>query len=239
LPGRTLMSQTNQLSGAEAFVRMLQAHEVKYIFGLCGDTSLPLYDALHRLDHGITHILTRDERSAAYMADAYARVSGRGGVCEGPSGGGATYLLPGVVEANESSVPLLAVTTDIATTSRGRFTLTHLDQQSPPPPVTKWNRCLDKASAIPGALRQAFTQMTTGRPGAAHLGLPYDVQKDPVDEGDVWADPTLNHCPSRRTAPEHAAVEAAAARLQAATRPLFICGGGAIIAGAESELQRL
>src|SRR5262245_55828006 len=229
----------NQLSGAEAFVRMLQKHGVTHIFGLCGDTSLPLYDALHRLDHGITHILTRDERSAAYMADAYARVSGRVGVCEGPSGGGATYLLPGVAEANESSVPLLAVTTDIATTSRGRFTLTELDQQALFRPVTKWNRVLDKASAIPSALRAAFTQMTTGRPGAVHLGLPYDVQKDPVDDGDVWADPTLNACPARRTAPDEAAVTAAAARLQAAARPVFICGGGVIIAGAESELQRL
>ena len=67
----------NQLSGAEAFVRMLTLHGVEVIFGLCGDTSLPLYDALARLDHGMRHVLTRDERSAAYMADAYARVSGR------------------------------------------------------------------------------------------------------------------------------------------------------------------
>jgi acetolactate synthase-1/2/3 large subunit len=79
----------NHLNGAEAFIRMLQRHGVEVIFGLCGDTSLPLYDALARLDHGITHVLTRDERSAAYMADAYARVTGRVGVCEGPSGGGA------------------------------------------------------------------------------------------------------------------------------------------------------
>src|SRR5262245_48124761 len=229
----------NQLSGAEAFVRMLQKHGVTHIFGLCGDTSLPLYDALHRLDHGITHILTRDERSAAYMADAYARVSGRVGVCEGPSGGGATYLLPGVAEANESSVPLLAVTTDIATTSRGRFTLTELDQEALFRPVTKWNRVLDKASAVPSALRTAFTQMTTGRPGAVHLGLPYDVQKEPVEEGEVWADPALERCPSRRTAPDPAVVKDAAARLRAATSPLFICGGGAVISGAEAELQRL
>ena len=115
---------TNQLNGAEAFVRMLQLHGVKHIFGLCGDTSLPFYDALYRLDHGMTHILTRDERSAAYMADGYARVSGKVGICEGPSGGGATYILPGVVEAGESSIPVLAITSDIAVTSRGRYTLT-------------------------------------------------------------------------------------------------------------------
>src|SRR3982751_4617217 len=118
----------NELSGAEAFVRMLQLHGVKHVFGLCGDTSLPLYDALYRLDHGITHILTRDERSAAYMADGYARVTGRVGVCEGPSGGGATYLLPGLVEANESSIPVLGINSDISVGSRNKFTLTELDQ---------------------------------------------------------------------------------------------------------------
>src|SRR5690349_10417637 len=117
-----------EISGAEAFVRMLQKHDVKHIFGLCGDTSLPLYDALARLDHGIQHILCRDERSAAYMADAYARVSGKVGVCEGPSGGGATYILPGLAEANESSVPLLCINSDISIGARGRYTLTELDQ---------------------------------------------------------------------------------------------------------------
>ncbi|MBL8655378.1 MAG: thiamine pyrophosphate-binding protein, partial [Alphaproteobacteria bacterium] len=83
----------NRLSGAEAFVKLLTAHGVDTVFGLCGDTSLPLYDALARLGgpggHGIRHILTRDERSAGYMADTYARVTGKVGVCEGPSGGGA------------------------------------------------------------------------------------------------------------------------------------------------------
>ena len=110
---------SNELTGAEAMVRMLQRHGVKHIFGLCGDTSLPFYDALYRLDHGIEHILTRDERCAAYMADGYARVSGRVGVCEGPSGGGATYILPGLVEANESSIPILGITTDVSVGSKG------------------------------------------------------------------------------------------------------------------------
>ena len=105
----------NTMSGADALVRMLEAHKVRHIFGLCGDTTLPFYDALYRLDHRIEHILTRDERSAAYMADGYARVTGKVGVCEGPSGGGATYILPGLVEANESSVPVLAITSDVGT----------------------------------------------------------------------------------------------------------------------------
>ena len=71
------LRRSNALTGAEAVVRMLQLHGVEHIFGLCGDTSLPFYDALYRLDHGMTHILARDERSAGYMADVYARVSVR------------------------------------------------------------------------------------------------------------------------------------------------------------------
>jgi acetolactate synthase-1/2/3 large subunit len=229
----------NQLSGAEAFVRMLQLHGVRHIFGLCGDTSLPLYDALYRLDHGITHVLTRDERSAAYMADAYARVTGRVGVCEGPSGGGATYLLPGVVEANESAIPVLAVTTDIAVGSRGRYVLTELDQDALYRPLTKWNQVIDRADQVPQTLRAAFRHMTTGRPGAVHIGLPFDVQKDPVDEAAVHADSALGEYPARRVAPEPAAIEAAAAAILSAERALFICGGGPVLAGACAELRAL
>ena len=229
----------NRLSGAEALVRMLQLHGVRHIFGLCGDTSLPLYDALHRLDHSITHVLTRDERSAAYMADAYARVTGRVGVCEGPSGGGATYILPGVVEANESSIPVLAITTDIAVGSRGRCVLTELDQEALFRPLTKWNRVIDRADQIPEAVRAAFRHMTTGRPGAVHLGLPFDVQKDPVDAAAVHADPALGAYPARRIAPEPAAVEAAAQAILSAKRPLFVCGGGPVTAGAQGELREL
>ena len=229
----------NRLSGAEAVVRMLQLHGVRHIFGLCGDTSLPLYDALYRLDHGITHVLTRDERSAAYMADAYARVTGRVGVCEGPSGGGATYILPGVVEANESSIPVLAITTDIAVGSRGRCVLTELDQEALFRPLTKWNRMIDRADQIPAAVRAAFRHMTVGRPGAAHLGLPFDVQKDPVDEAEVHADPALGAYPARCSAPEPAAIAVAAQAILSAERPLFICGGGPVIGGAEEDLCAL
>src|SRR5258706_13357550 len=154
-----------QISGAEAMLRVLQLHGVCHIFGLGGDLSVPFYDAVARLDHGMKHILTRDERSASYMADGYARVSGRVGVCEGPSGGGATYLLPGIVEANESSIPVLGITTDISTTSRGRYALTELDQEALYRPLTKRTEIIDRAADIPDAVRRAFRAMTSGRPG--------------------------------------------------------------------------
>jgi len=227
------------LTGAEAVVEVLRGHGVEVLFGLCGDTSLPFYDALARLPHGMRHILTRDERSAAYMADGYARVSGKVGVCEGPSGGGATYILPGIVEANESSVPLLAITTDVSVASRGRYTLTEVDQGALMRPLTKWNAVLDRAADIPRVFRAAFNAMTTGRPGAAHIALPFDVQNGTLERADLWADPSLGSCPSRRVGPDPFYVELAAKLLRGAKRPTIVCGGGVVISGAEGELIEL
>ena len=227
------------ITGAEAAVRMLQLHGVKHIFGLCGDTSLPFYDALYRLDHGMEHILTRDERSAAYMADAYARVTGKVGVCEGPSGGGATYILPGVIEANESSVALLSITSDVPVTARGRYPLTELDQKALFAPLTKWNTVVDHVSQIPHVFRTAFRAITTGRPGSAHIGLPYDLQKQSLDAEQLWAQREHGRFPAFRTAPAAELVSAAADVILAAKRPVFVCGGGVMISGACAELVTL
>lgn len=233
------MAKSNHMTGAEAMVRMLQAYDVQHMFGLCGDTTLPLYDALARLDHDITHFLTRDERHAAYMADGYARVTGKPGVCEGPSGGGATYILPGMVEANESSVPVLAITTDVATTSAGRYPLTELDQTALFRPLTKWNASLDNAARLPAMMRRAFREMATGRPGAVHLALPFDTQKAAVEDHEVWAEPAHRAYPAARTAPQHSDIVAAAEALTAASSALVICGGGPVIAGAAEALEAL
>ena len=229
----------SKMNGADALVRMLQLNGVKHIFGLCGDTSLPFYDAMARLDHGIDHILTRDERSAGYMVDAYARVTGRPGVCEGPSGGGATYLLPGLVEANESSIPVLGITSDVSVGSRGKFPLTELDQQSLYRPLTKWNTTVDRVDQIPGAVRGAFRAMTTGRPGAAHICLPYDLQKQELDASEVWAQPGHDRYPAMRSRPHQADIELAAERLVAAKCPVIVCGGGVILAAACVMLETL
>ncbi len=229
------MTKPTTLTGAESAVKMLQAHGVKHIFGLCGDTSLPFYDALARLKHGMTHILTRDERSASYMADGYARASGRVGVCEGPSGGGATYIIPGVAEANESSVPLLCITSDISVSSRGRFTLTELDQEALFRPITKWTQVVPRASRVPLAFAEAFRRIGSGRPGAAHIGLPLDVQRETLDASALPA-PAAR---APRAAPDAQLVREAAALLTRARQPAFVVGGGVMIADACRELQTL
>jgi acetolactate synthase-1/2/3 large subunit len=227
------------MTGAEAMVRALEAHGVTHIFGLCGDTTLPFYDAMNRLEHGITHVLTRDERSAAYMADGFSRVTGRVGVCEGPSGGGATYILPGLIEANESSYAVLAITTDISVGSYGKYPLTEVNQEALMAPLTKFNTVIKRADHIPRMVRQAFRAMTTGRSGAAHLGLPYDIQHDEVPAGDIWGDPRHQSYPAYRAAPEPGAAEAAAEAILSAKSPLIVCGGGVVISGAMAELGRL
>ena len=236
---KPIEAATSTITGAEAAVEMLRAHGVEILFGLCGDTSLPFYDALARLPHGMRHILARDERAAAYMADGSARVSGKVGICEGPSGGGVTYILPGLAEANESSVPLLCINSDISVGARGHFTLTELDQGALMRPVTKWNTVLDKSADLPGAFREAFRQITTGRPGAAHIALPFDVQNGLVNRTEIRGDANFGRYPAERAAPDSDSVERAARLLREAARPVFICGGGVMISGAEAELARL
>ncbi len=230
---------SNAMNGADALVAMLKAHGVRHIFGLCGDTSLPFYDSMRSHGSDITHVLTRDERSATYMADAYARVTGRPGVAEGPSGGGATYILPGLIEASESSYAVLGITTDISVGTYGKYPLTEVDQNALMAPVTKWNQVIVQAAHIPRMVRTAFRAMTTGRSGAAHLGLPYDIQYDPVDPSDIWADPKHQSFPAYRQAPEPGAAEAAVEAILSANSPLIVCGGGVVIAGAMDELARM
>ena len=229
----------NALTGADAMVRMLEAQGVQHIFGLCGDTTLPFYDALFRLDHGISHVLTRDERSAAYMADGYARVTGRPGICEGPSGGGATYILPGLVEANESSIPILSITSDVSTRAKGHYPLTELDQEGLMRPLTKFNQVIQHADQVPDAVRTAFRKMTTGRPGTAHLGFPIDVQRGEADSDDIWSDPAHATFPAYPSGPDMAAIDSCLDALLSARFPLLICGGGVVLARGENELKAL
>lgn len=230
---------SNELNGAEAMVRMLESHGVEHIFGLCGDTTLPFYDAMLRLDHNINHVLTRDERSATYMADGYSRVTGRVGVAEGPSGGGATYILPGLIEANESSYAVLGITTDISVGTYGKYPLTEVDQEALMRPLTKWNSVIKQAAHIPRMVRSAFRAMTTGRAGSAHLGLPYDIQYDKVDPSDIWADAKHQSYPAYPQGPEPGAAQATVDAILSAKNPLIVCGGGVVIAGAMDELDRL
>ena len=112
-------------------------------------------------------------------------------------------------EANESSIPILAITSDVSVNSRGHYPLTELDQESLMKPLTKWNAVITKSDMIPDMVRTAFRKMTTGRPGSAHLGIPIDVQKGEVNPNQIWAD--VNHAsyPAYPKGPNLMALDAA------------------------------
>ncbi len=226
-------------TGSQAVVEMLCAHETKYIFGLPGDTSTGLYEAFFEARQRLTHVMARDERSAAFMADAYARLSYKPGLCEGPSGGGATYIAPGVAEAHYSSIPVICLTTDIPLRDEGRNVLTEMDQPGLFATITKWNAQVKSASRIPDLMRRAFRLVTSGRPGAVHLCLPSDVLAAELAGAELYGDLACARYPAYRSRADARAVEQAATALLAARRPVLIAGGGAMISAAWDEITAL
>jgi len=227
------------MQGARALVQVLVESGVEHIFGLPGDTGMSFYDALLDARDRVTHVMTRDERSASFMADVYARVGGRLGVCEGPSGGGATYIVPGVAEAHGSAIPLLCLTSDTPVGQQGRGVLTELDQEGLFRPVTKWNTRVNAAASMAEATRRAIRMATSGRPGATHLSLPTDALEGETPAESVYGIPDFQRAPALRTRPDPALVERAAAALVAAERPVIVAGGGVLTSGAWDELTAL
>lgn len=227
------------MQGARALVKVLEESGVRHIFGVPGDTGMALYDALFDSQDSIRHVMTRDERSASFMADVYARVSGRVGVCEGPSGGGATYIVPGVAEAQGSAIPLLCLTSDTPVSQRGRGVLTELDQESLFRPVTKWAHRIDSPATVAEATRRALRMTTSGRPGAVHLSLPTDTLEGETPERSVFGDQTFGQTPSMRTRPDTDLIERAARLIESARRPVIVAGGGVLVSKATSALARL
>ena len=224
--------------GATQLLRSLEAQGVEYVFGVCGDTSVGLYRTFEELEPELEmeHLLLRDERGASFAADAYGRLAGAPGVCEGPSGGGATYLIPGLTEAEDSSVPVVGLNTTIPVTHRGRGVLTELDQATLFDPVTKWNASVDDPDQVPRKVREAFRQATAGRPGATHLSFPMDSLSGEC-ESEVYTDERGTRCPADRTPPAPDAVRDALSVLDESERPVIVAGGGVHTSGAWEELR--
>ncbi len=226
------------MNAAEALVQMLSDTGVSHIFGLPGDTSMGLYEALYDRTDTIRHVMFRDERSAAFAADAYARFTNRVGVTEGPSGGGATYILAGVAEAQGSAVPMLCLTTDTPVREEGRGVLTELDQVALFRPVTKWTTKVKTAPGLPDALRRALRLATSGRPGAAHLALPADVLAEDIAGASTHTDVRWGRTPSVPVRPDPDAISQAARLIERAERPVVVAGGGVHMSGAWDALTR-
>jgi len=229
------------MRGAEALVQMLLEYKVGVVFGVPGDTSLALYEAIHDAFPKIRHIMARDERSAGFMADAYARIARKPGICECPSGAGALYSIPGVAEANASSIPVILFTSDISLADEGKGAITALDHHKLFEPVTKWSSFMKQVEKIPETVRRAFRIATTGRPGAVHLALPQEVLTGQFQGSTrtIFSEPECVGYPAYRTRGSREMLEEAVRYLLKATRPVIIAGGGANHSGAEREILAL
>jgi acetolactate synthase-1/2/3 large subunit len=216
------------MNGAEALVRMLKAYEVEHLFGVPGDTNVPLYTALLTVQGAPRHLMARDERSAGFMADAYARVCNKPGVLEVPSGAGAMYALPAIAEAQGSSVPQILITSDTPLAGEGRGVITELDCARLFQPITKASLLVKSAAMIPEVMRRAFRIATSGRPGAVHVAIPEDVQQQKLSTESVslHAERACQRYPAYPVRPPREQVAELHRLLQRARRPLLVVGGG-------------
>jgi acetolactate synthase I/II/III large subunit len=232
---------SSEINGAQAIVRMLEAYGVKHVFGVPGDTSVPLYQALYERRDAIAHVLARDERSAGFMADVYARLSHKPGVCECPSGAGALYSAPGIAEANASSIPILLLTSGVSLAGEGKGTITEMDHHVFFESISKWSNFLKLAVKIPETLRRAFRVATSGCPGAVHLAFPTETVTDriPLARISLHAETECTAYPSMRFRGSPDAITRVARRLKQARRPVLIVGGGANHSQARREVQEL
>ena len=218
------------------------AHGIQRMFGVPGGQSLPLYHGVATRPGEIEHTLMRDERSASYAADAYARLSGTVGVCDATVGPGATNLVSGLVEAYCSSIPTLAIVADIPRAWEHRRHLGSasqaFDQRSILAPCAKWYARLDDPDGLDDVVDHCIRVATSNRPGPVVLEVPDDVFTSAASE-DPHPDGLSAAFPRTRTAPDPASVTAAAQAIAASRRPAVLVGGGAQISGAYDEVRAL
>jgi acetolactate synthase-1/2/3 large subunit len=225
----------SEISGAAALLTALEKEKVEYIFGLPGGANLPIYDAL--VDSKLRHILVRHEQAAAHMADGYARIKRKAGVCFATSGPGATNLVTGIATAYADSSPIVAVTGQVALPMIGKDAFQEIDIIGVTNPCTKYAFQPRHASEIPEAVKKSFYIAESGRPGPVLIDIPKDVQQqvtniefpeyikirgyNPVVDADL------------------SEINKACDMLLKAEKPVIMAGGGVILSGAFSELQTL
>lgn len=224
------------MNAAEAAVKVLEDAKVRLVFGIPGSQTTPFYDALYSSQ--VRHILTRHEQAAAYMADAYAKLTGSVGVCDGTGGPGATNLLTGIATAWTDRSPVLALTGQQPLAQRDKGAFQHLDHVALFKPIVKESIQVVQAGSAAATVRRALARAVTGRPGPVHVELPLDVQKQQVEFEEARLEACLPSGPSRAIP---TVVRLAARLLVDAVSPVLIAGGGAHYAGsgASKELMAL
>ncbi|MFQ6573827.1 5-guanidino-2-oxopentanoate decarboxylase [Pseudomonas sp. UM16] len=222
------------LTGGQALVRLLANYGVDTVFGIPGVHTLELYRGLP--GSGIRHVLTRHEQGAGFMADGYARVSGKPGVCFVITGPGVTNAATAIGQAYADSIPMLVISSVNHTASLGKgWGCLHetQDQRAMTAPITAFSAVALSAEDLPELVARAYAVFDSERPRPVHISVPLDVLSAPVKRD--WSNEVARR-PSRGL-PASSVLEQAAAKLAAAKRPMIIAGGGALQAG--DALQQL
>jgi acetolactate synthase I/II/III large subunit len=225
------------LSGAEIIMECLLREEVDVIFGYPGGAILPTYDAMTKYPQ-IHHVLVRHEQGASHMADGYARATGRVGVCIATSGPGATNLVTGLATAMMDSVPMVAITGQVARAAIGSDAFQETDVTGVTLPVTKHNYLVADIEELAYTIKEAFHIARTGRPGPVLVDIPKDLQKEVIEF--LYPEEPIQlpgyHPPTEASETQ---VQAACDLINQAERPVILAGHGIIMSGAMAELQEL
>ncbi|MDR2131171.1 MAG: biosynthetic-type acetolactate synthase large subunit [Odoribacteraceae bacterium] len=223
------------LSGSRALVETLLLEGVEVIFGYPGGAIIPVYDALYDYQERLRHVLVRHEQGALHAAQGYARVSSRVGVCMVTSGPGATNTVTGLADAMADSTPLVLVTGQVGSALLGTNAFQEVDIIAITRPVTKWNYQVRRAAEIPRVLSRAFYIARSGRPGPVLVDITKDAQVEmaPFCPGPVLGARGYVPYPP----PDARQVEAAAALIREARRPMVLFGQGVMLGGAEAEFR--
>jgi acetolactate synthase-1/2/3 large subunit len=226
---------SNLMSGAQIVLECLLRENVDVFFGYPGGVTLPLYDALY--DHRIKHILVRHEENACFMAEGYARSTGKVGVCCATSGPGATNLVTGLVDAMMDSIPVVAITGQVTSKLIGSDAFQEADTFGITRSCTKHNFLVKKLAELPQSIHEAFHIAATGRPGPVLVDIPKDVFQAQGHYSPVAS----IHLPGYKVYTEgHVGqIKRAAQLIWEAKRPYVYAGGGVLAGGASKELQEL
>ena len=222
-----------KLNGSEIVIECLKEQGVDTVFGYPGGTILNVYDALYKHGSEINHILTSHEQGAAHAADGYARATGKVGVCMATSGPGATNLVTGIATAYMDSIPVVAITANVAVPLLGRDSFQEIDITGVTMPITKHNYIVKDITKLADAIREAFRIAQEGRPGPVLVDITKDVtaaETEYVKEEPIPVERSTQYIKEKD-------LEQAIELINESEKPFVFVGGGAVISGASKELM--
>jgi acetolactate synthase-1/2/3 large subunit len=222
-------------TGAKALVKSLEEEGVEIIFGIPGGVLLPIFDVL--FESKMRKVLTRHEQGAVHAADGYARVTGKVGVCIATSGPGATNLVTGIANAYMDSVPLIAITGQVATNLIGTDAFQEADTTGITMPIVKHNYLIKDPADIPDVVQEAFYIASTGRPGPVVIDVPVDIARGELDFRRRERPLLRGYKPTYKGHKKQ--IKMAARAILESKNPLIYVGGGAVTSGAAAELKKL